>query len=852
MAEQSSGRAAPRRWWRGIRPRLIAVLLIPMVAALALGALRVETAVAASREASRAESLASALPDAFRLAIQLTVERDSAGSGIPAATREDILAETDEAIDAWRDSAAAIDYSEDPELEDDLTAASAGLGDIDALREEIVEPGTRAAAVESYTDAINTLFRLATRLPELGDPSIYAQADALAEVRTASEVLGVVRVVVGQALMTREISPEGLMQLAGAQSVWDRASVEFVEGTSPAAAERFEELADRGPTSTPTPLTVMDQVIQEGGIEQLGLTAADWMKVYGGFVASMEEVIVRAADDLAADVTDLRDSAQQTAYLTAGIVLLVLVAALVLTLLAARSILRPLVRLRQAALQIAGKTLPERVAQIASTEGPVDTSVKPIGVTRRDEIGEVAEAFDAVHAEAVRLAGEQAQMRANVNRMFVNLSRRSQNLVERQLRLIDDLEAGEQDPAQLANLFRLDNLATRMRRNDESLLVLAGGDTGQAGRGNVPALDVLRAATSEIEQFARVEVDSSEVAEVRGSVAGDLVHLLAELIENATNFSPPETPVVVRTLPRHLGEPLIVEIQDDGIGMTSDELLAANTKLRSTSGLDADVARMMGLVVTARLADRHGMSVELRDRSPRGVIARVEIPTSALTESQTRPLPVVTVTAPRESIAPAPAAMPVSAAAFGGAGRAQAPAPAPAPTAPQPTAPVYAGDPRDAEDRLGADDGLGADDARDDDTPIFAAIQSEWFIRRMPVGTRREASDHVDGPDGPDGPDGLDGPLGWSSPGDDGWKRAADVSRRPEPELVTAGGLPKRVPGQNLLPGTAPAASSPIPQTPRPVDPRRSGALSSFQRGVSRARVDAAPDPSRSESEQDT
>jgi hypothetical protein len=182
--------------------------------------------------------------------------------------------------------------------------------------------------------------------------------------------------------------------------------------------------------------------------------------------------------------------------------------------------------------------------------------------------------------------------------------------------------------------------------------------------------------------------------------------------------------------------------------------------------------------------------------------------------------------------------MPVSAAALGGAGRAQPPAP----TAPQPTAPAYAGDPRDAAD------GLGADDARDDDTPIFAALQSEWFIRRMPVGTRREASDHVDGPDGSDG---LDGPLGWSSPGDDGWKRAADVSRRPEPELVTAGGLPKRVPGQNLLPGTAPAASSPIPQTPRPVDPRRSGALSSFQRGVSRARVDAAPDPSRSESEQD-
>ncbi|MEZ3161395.1 nitrate- and nitrite sensing domain-containing protein [Microbacterium sp. BWT-B31] len=872
MPELSSKPTLTMKWWRGIRPRLIGVLLIPMIAALVLGVLRVESAVAASADALRAESLANALPDSFRLGIQLTTEREAVNAAIPTATKERIFTNTDEAIDAWLDVATDIDDSEDPALAEDLDAVRAGLNGIGTLREQMVDLDTRSDATTAYTDLLNTLFGLSTQLPALGDPSIYQQTGALAKVRTASEVLGVVREVVSQALVTGEVSPRGLMELAGAQAVWDQASDEFIGGSSPAASGLFEDLTDRGPDAILTPLHVMDQIVRDGGIDQTALTLPAWLQLYSGFVANMEKVIVRAADDLAADVTDVRQAAQQTALLTAGIVLGVLLVALAVTLLATRSILRPLVRLREAALRIASETLPGRVRDIERADGPVDTSVQPIGVTGQDEIGEVADAFDAVHAEAVRLAGEQAQLRANVNRMFVNLARRSQNLVERQLRLIDQLEAGEQDPAQLANLFQLDNLATRMRRNDESLLVLAGGDTGQAARGDVPVIDVLRAAASEIEQFARVEFDSAESAEVRDSVAGDLVHLLAELIENAASFSPPDTPVVVRTLPHRPGDSLIIEIHDRGIGMTPDELLAANTKLRSTSGMDADVARMMGLVVTARLADRHGMSVSLRAGSAGGVVARVGIPTGALAESRTTPLPIVSTFGRKEPASSSPAASTESATTADSTAlapaqpatqamplvQAQAITKAPPIAQAQPVTqamPVVQPPAATPTPAPLAQAATAAHDAENppimslpvrhdrDDTPIFAALQSEWFTRRRPLGAGRDTSAQTEG---------LHSPQSWSSPGDVGWKRAAEVAQRPqEPELVTAGGLPKRIPGQYLMPGAAPVTRQSAAPVPRTVDSRRSGALASFQRGVSQARDDSAQDPFRSDRRED-
>ena len=223
----------------------------------------------------------------------------------------------------------------------------------------------------------------------------------------------------------------------------------------------------------------------------------------------------------------------------------------------------------------------------------------------------MARAFDAVHGEAVRLAAQQALLRDNVNAMFVNLSRRSQALVERQLNLIDRLEQDEQDPDQLASLFELDHLATRMRRNSENLLVLSGTDLSRRLTRPVPAAEVLGAAVSEVEQYARVQVGQTPELTVQGRAVNDLVHLIAELLDNATAFSDPVTKVTVRTAKTRKGE-LAIEIQDRGVGMGDQEIIDANERLADPPDVDVAVSRRMGLYVVARLAKRHDIKVRLR------------------------------------------------------------------------------------------------------------------------------------------------------------------------------------------------------------------------------------------------
>ena len=242
----------------------------------------------------------------------------------------------------------------------------------------------------------------------------------------------------------------------------------------------------------------------------------------------------------------LRRQSIETASVVGAAVLIVLLLSLLLTTVVGRSMVRPLRRLRSGALEVAGVRLPETVRRMSDSDGAgVQLEVEPIDVDSSDEIGEVARAFDQVHREALRLAANEAALRGNVNAMFVNLSRRSQSLVERQIRLIDDLEQGEQDPDRLSSLFQMDHLATRMRRNSENLLVLAGHDATRRWNQPVALVDVLRAAVSEIEQYERVTLNVQPGIAVRGHAVNDVVHLLAELAENATSFSSAETPVVV-------------------------------------------------------------------------------------------------------------------------------------------------------------------------------------------------------------------------------------------------------------------------------------------------------------------
>ena len=244
----------------------------------------------------------------------------------------------------------------------------------------------------------------------------------------------------------------------------------------------------------------------------------------------------------------------------------------------------------------------------------------------------MARAFDQVHREALRLAGNEAALRGNVNAMFVNLSRRSQSLVERQIRLIDDLEQGEQDAERLSNLFQMDHLATRMRRNSENLLVLAGHDLSKRWNQPVALVDVLRAAVSEIEEYERVSLNVQPGIAVRGQAVNDVVHLLAELAENATSLSSADTPV---NISGHLltSGGVLLDITDQGVGMGAEEMAHANWRLDNPPVVDVAVSRRMGLFVVGRLAARHGIRVRLRPASSGGLTALVWLPDEVVTQA---------------------------------------------------------------------------------------------------------------------------------------------------------------------------------------------------------------------------
>ncbi len=295
-------------------------------------------------------------------------------------------------------------------------------------------------------------------------------------------------------------------------------------------------------------------------------------------IEQMKKIEHTLLEEMEQKARELKSATQRDAIISGALILIVLGVSLVGAFVVARSMIRSLRRLQETATKVAQDRLPELVKQLSESDPQdVDTSVESVGVHSRDEIGQVAAAFDDVHREAVRLAAEQALLRGNVNAMFTNLSRRSQGLIQRQLSLISELESREADPDQLSSLFKLDHLATRMRRNGENLLVLAGEEPGRRWTRPVPLVDVLRAAASEVEQYERIELAAVPTTEVAGRVVNDLVHLLAELLENATSFSSPQTKVKVTGHALPDGR-VLIEIHDTGIG------LSPRTSRRSTSG----------------------------------------------------------------------------------------------------------------------------------------------------------------------------------------------------------------------------------------------------------------------------
>ncbi len=352
--------------------------------------------------------------------------------------------------------------------------------------------------------------------------------------------------------------------------------------------------------------------------------------------AQWEVQVGEELDALAPIRADILDQVQQVAsdsvrtsliqlLATIAIAAIVFVLTLLVTLTMARRIVNPLRRLTTTATAVR-QELPRLVERVALPGHSVDVSEVQIPVESRDEVGRLAEAFNSVNAATLSIAAEQAALRGSISEMFVNVARRDQVLLNRQLSSIDEMERTEDNQTTLTKLFALDHLATRMRRNSESLLVLAGIDTGRRLRRPMPLSDVIRTASSEIELYERIQLELDADPSMLGHAALTAAHLFAELLENATVFSDPGAPVVVRTMTD--GDDVVVEIQDSGIGMTPEELAEANSRVASTAASEILGAQRLGLFVVGRIARRVGARVQLESVAGEGTVARIAMPSS--------------------------------------------------------------------------------------------------------------------------------------------------------------------------------------------------------------------------------
>ncbi|WP_158102413.1 sensor histidine kinase [Streptomyces africanus] len=625
--------ARPQNW--RVRHKLTAVVLIPGLLAGFLTTVGLSRTIGDADDYGRFAALARLQRPALGLVHALQDERDATAAFV-AERREGPhgglggpRAAADTAAVAYRRAAGALDTSGDPHLRAALRRVAEELRTLGGLRAAVDEAAlTQGAIVTGYTVMLGRLLDLGPVIAEHNGGGASAQrVRALNALSVAVENTSRVRAELNAVLTTGTFLVGQFPDFAGAVARQQESVDDFLATTSRPQRTLYAD-AVKGTAVSAT------QAIQERAAEQaqagrISIEPARWNKVSSRKIALMRTVESRILDELITVSEASHASRRWAAWWGAAGMLAMLLATGWVVSAAVRSMTRPLKTLRASALDVAHHRLPEALARLrqADADDLGDFRATPTGVVSGDEIGEVARAFDAVQNAAVRLATDQAALRAHINGMFVHLSRRNQRLVGKLLGEIGDLEQDEGDPERLGRLFRLDHLATQMLRTDESLLVLAGSDTGRGWDRPMPLSEVLLAASAEVEQYARIVCRPAVEADIAGDAVTDLVHLLAELMENATHFSGLHSAVTVTcgVTGDRTADP-VISIVDEGVGMTPEEMAVTNHRLASVSVFDPEAGQSMGLFVVSRLASRHGISVTLAPSPGHGTTALVRLP----------------------------------------------------------------------------------------------------------------------------------------------------------------------------------------------------------------------------------
>jgi signal transduction histidine kinase len=656
--------------------KLFTVLAAPVAVLLLLSIIGVTTRRAEASDAHRVEQLSefvqvdSNLVDelqketiwsaAYMSTIDGNLNVDQARKDEYAAQLNAQRQKTDEALAAYNTAVDKIDPGKDnPAAAEAVKQAKNRLDNLKTSRTSVTEiQSIPVNAVTSYTQITGALIDVNSSLVQsANDAELLLGLTTVANYERVKEARASEAAILTSAVVRGEFSSQAgarcpdvntdcvsYTAATAASNDVAQATDTFSEFATP-DNKRVQRAAEAGLQFDDLKQTVLEQgqadnVVRVPSDQFLGSSFEMVNKLKGvedGFIAQVNDT-----------ASKLSSEASSTAFLFFVFTLLAVAAALTIAFLVARATTVPLRKLTSAAYTLSTDKLPglvERLRNPDESDEPLSATLTPIDINSKDEIGQLADAFNSIQQVTVEVAEEQAQLlRKGIGDIFINLARRNQTLLDRQIEFIDQLEANEEDPDQLDNLFKLDHLATRMRRNAESLLVLAGAEPPRRRGRPVALADVVRVAIGEVEDFARIQLLALDEATVGGNVAVDLAHLLSELMENATHFSPPDTAVEI-VGHRADDRSYVISVSDQGIGMTADQLGEANIQLSRPPLVGLALSRSLGFIVIGRLAQRFGISVKLTASPSGGVTALVTLPTDLVTYADE---PAIEETAPAQ------------------------------------------------------------------------------------------------------------------------------------------------------------------------------------------------------------
>ncbi|SDH98817.1 HAMP domain-containing protein [Sinosporangium album] len=622
---------------RSIRFKIFLLLLLPLLSLSALWGFVLNLTVGDGEALSRSDTLHTTIGVASsNLVHELQAERTQ--SAIEISSRELTTGlgaqreRTDQAVKSFLEVTLAPETTEvmNTQTRTALQAVEDDLRRLDDIRDSMDDgKSSRLDMLVDYNRIHDALFRLTDQLVVVPDLAIFQQVGALQSMNNAREIISREKALISGVLVDQQMLPTE--HDAFTEYVSTRTFL-HARGMSGLDGELGRPYQDTLNSPTFKEFIELEQKIS--AISGTGALPSDselWPATIDNVLRTLDELSTSSAEVISHRSDDVAGGIVTRITLAGGLGFLAVVASILISVRFGRRLARELAGLQKSAVELADVRLPALVERLRSGEEvDIETEAPPITAGGSSEIADVAAAFSSVQRTAVEAAVGQANLRRGIGQVFLNLARRKQALLHRQLGLLDGMQRRTHTPDGLEDLFRLDHLTTRMRRNAEGLIILSGAAPGRAWRQPVPVIDVLRAALAEVEDYTRINIAPMPRIAFDGAVVADTIHLIAELIENATIYSPPKSPVDVRG--DTVANGFAIEVEDRGLGLALEAYEAINARLADPPEFDLADSDRLGLFVVGRLAARHGIRVMLRSSPYGGTVAIVLIPRPLVTD----------------------------------------------------------------------------------------------------------------------------------------------------------------------------------------------------------------------------